>query len=142
MGDRTEREESRFLREHSRRLKIRPLNLAKVLEPNGFFLVFANRSNGMNQIDLVRRSPDVDGLFDRLTVHGNIAGDDVSVSVLSSITPSEFRNASTDAVMGTDCDLTCRTEQEARVAEQKIEQMVVSSSSQLRQQAENLSSST
>ena len=147
MGDSTEEEEERFLRRHSRRMKLCPRGLFDRIRPHGFVLVFADRSNGLNQLDYVRPTPGLDGMFDRLSVHSNIVGDYASVGVLTAITPSEFRHASTDAVFpdlpsSESLAFDCRSVGAARTSERQIADAVPSLFQQIREQAARLHAAT
>ena len=87
MSDRTEDEDERYVRRVARRMAVDPDHLARCLKPHGFTLIYANRHEGINRIELLRPSITLSGLFDEVAVSSNIHGEPPGVDAGVSISP-------------------------------------------------------
>ncbi len=66
------------------------VQLSTYLSQQGFTLVYANREEGINEIDFIRASPLISGLFDGVHVKSNIRGEGASAYVGVGIAPGLF----------------------------------------------------
>src|SRR5678815_177551 len=87
MGDRTEDEDERYVRKVARRMPVLPEQFADCLRKHSFALLYANRDEGINEISLLRPSPTLAGLFDRVWARSNIRGEGASVNIGVTIAP-------------------------------------------------------
>jgi hypothetical protein len=87
MSDRDVFEEEQFLRRVGRRMRISPEALLRQLQPLGFVLTYASRNFGLNELNFLRPTPDVPGLFDILELKADVSGNHVAVHVAQAIVP-------------------------------------------------------
>lgn len=85
MADWTDDELARYLRRNGRRMKIHPEALLRQLQPLGFILLLAARGDGLNELEYLRPTPDVPGLFDILKLKGDINGGRLTVYIWQAI---------------------------------------------------------
>lgn len=85
MSDRSEEQEERYLRLVGRRMKIHPEGLLNRLRPLGFILLYANRHHGMNELEYLRPTPGLPGLFDLLQIKADVRGEHLAVYVSQTI---------------------------------------------------------
>jgi hypothetical protein len=95
---RDDEEEERYIRRIARRMPIRPDRIARHLDQHGFVLTYANREKGINQIDLLRPSPTLIGLFDIIHLKSGVRGGTPSVEINISVIPEGHGNVAVTTV--------------------------------------------
>jgi hypothetical protein len=116
-------------------MRVDPERLLELLKPQGFVLARADREEGVNEIDLLRPTPGLDGYFDILRCESNIAGEQVGLEIYQSIIPSgcdcsrvkaihEYVPATHFGYSGESAPL--RTASDARLFEQRVAEAVPS----------------
>jgi hypothetical protein len=88
MSDRTEEEEERYIRRVARRMPVHPERLLDYLRPLGFVVIYANRDEGINEINYLRTTPGLPDFFDIANVKSNIHGNGASLTIYQSIIPA------------------------------------------------------
>lgn len=129
MNDMSEEEEEQFVRENARRMKVSPWRLLQLIQPLGFQLLRSSRDHGINEMEFVRDTPGYEGLFDLFSVHSNIYGDPVSVSISTAITPGRFHHGITDTISRSGQELgefqfQAPTQQKAKQIEHRIAELI------------------